>query len=113
MGYDKYKINLDEAGRTVVGIILTSDITRYGASVHVTHHGTHDLEGTVDMYGTAGGSNALGQLRVRGDFDDLRRVIVDGSICQCCVRRVETESAGGEVVGEGWIADHRDCCQLD
>ena len=99
---DKYKTHLDAAGLTVVGIILTSDITRYGTSVHVPHHGTHDLEGTADMYGTAGGNNALSRLRVRGNFDDLGRVIGDGGICQCCVRRVKTESAGGEVVGEGW-----------
>ena len=42
-------MNLDEAGLTVVGIILTTDVARYGTSVHVTHHGTHNLEGTVDM----------------------------------------------------------------
>lgn len=71
------------------------------------------MEGIVDMDGSAGGDNALSRLRVRGDFDDLRRVIPDGSICQCCVGRVETESAGGEVVGEGWGAGDRGYLQLD
>ncbi len=101
MGYDKNKINLDEAGLTMVGIILTSDITRYGASVHITRHGTHDLEGTINMDGSTGGNNALSRLRTRVDSNNLRRVIGDGGICQSCVGRVETESAGGDGVRVG------------
>ncbi len=83
----------------MVCIIVTSNISTVDGS---GEHVTHNLEGTIDMYGTAGGDNAIGRLRIRGDFNDLRRVIGDGGICQCCIRRVETESAAGEVVGQGW-----------
>lgn len=53
---DKYKTHLDAAELTVVGIILTPDISAVdGSSEHVTNN----LDGTVDMDGTAGGDNAL------------------------------------------------------
>ncbi len=40
-------------------------------------------------------------------------MIRDGGICQCYVRRVETERAGREGVGVGWGAGDRGYLQLD
>lgn len=93
----------------MVGIILAPDIsTVYGSSEHFTHN----VEGIVDMYGTAGGGNALSRLRVRVNFDDLGRVIGDGSICQWYIGRVERANAG-EIVGEEWGTGDRGYSQVD
>ncbi len=59
MGYDEYEIKVDEVELTVVGITPSSDISTVDRS---SEHVSHNLEGTVNMYGTAGGNNAARRL---------------------------------------------------